>query len=722
MPTVFNGETGKLLVLDKKRQWAAPKRAKNPESGDEMYYDGEDWKPVPMTDLQTRRGAAANIIQGLTIGAGDEITAGVGSLFGEDYEKNLAMFRADEKRYGQQAPVYATGLNIAGAIPAAIATGGGALTLAAKALPAAGRIGQAAVVGSGTGAIAGFASGEDGFYNRAISGTIGGVMGGTLGGTLGALGEVITYVSPAVYRLAQYFRSNPKLVDASGGITPQGSEFIAKHAQKIGSNPAEMSAELQSALAKQAQAAGPTRSVNPAQAMAVAEAETLPVPGQLTKGQLTGKPNEHMFESQAYKGVFGEGAQLKMADAYNKQHETLVGNIAHFRNNLAGETSQSEPGTRGKAVLSVLSGRRDVAHQQVENLYTAARQGRDAAIEPHAYRQYVQNIINDVAGKFHHKSAPKVSSILEDLVKDAEPEGEASTLISHVYSVRQQLTSLQGERGVEGAAAGTAKKSLDTHLLGLIDEAAVSGDQATIQRWKDAILSRRDYTKKYEAGDLVEKLTERAPFSEALNVAPEDAMNVIFGSSDAGFISKIGMAKELRTLREHLGEDSDAWKALKEETFLRFANHAKGAVGPTERGFSGANLSKAWNDALQKNPEIMRTIFTDAERSMISQFVRYAQRVTTSVPGGVNTTNGVGAAAQWMRNRGLGAVIFGPKMAALIEGMPGLRALAQLPDRIKAAGAASGRAEMTNNNPIAPNVKSINSALAAEYAGQEHNR
>jgi len=721
MPTVFNGETGKLLVLDKKRQWAAPKRVKNPESGEELYHDGDDWKPVPMTDLQTKKGALATVIQGLTIGSGDEISGALEWATGGSYEKARDTFREDEKRYGREAPVYATGLNIAGAIPAAIATGGGALTLAAKALPAAGRIGQAAVVGSGAGATAGFASGEDGFQNRAISGTIGAVMGGTLGGTLGALGEVITYVSPAVYRLAQYFRSNPKLVDASGGLTPQGSEFIAKHAQKTGSNPAEMSAELQSALAKQAQAAGTTRSVNPAQAMAVAEAETLPVPGHLTTGQITGKPDEQMFESQAYKGVFGEGAQLKIADAYNKQHTTLVDNLAHFRDRLAGETSQSEPGTRGQAVQNILSKRRDVAHQQADDLYTAARQGGDAAIDPHKYRQIVQTIIKDVAQNFDYDSAPKVSKLLTKLVKGAEHEGEASTLVSHVFRSRRQLTSLQGEMGAEGAAAGAAKKSLDTHVLGLIDDASLSGDKAAIQRWKDAILSWRNYGDKYEAGDLIEKLTERAPFSEALKVAPEDAMNLIFGRSDTGFIGKMGMAKDLRTLREHLGVDSDAWKALREETFLRFANQAKGAVGPTEREFSGANLSKAWNDALQKNPEIMRTIFTDAERSMISQFVRYAQRVTTSVPGGVNTSNSAGAVAQWMR-RWLGSAIVGPKMAALIEGMPFLKGIVQLPDQIKAAGAAIGRAEMTNNNPIAPNVKSINSALAAEYAGQEHNR
>ena len=117
-----------------------------------------------------------------------------------------------------------------------------------------------------------------------------------------------------------------------------------------------------------------------------------------------------------------------------------------------------------------------------------------------------------------------------------------------------------------------------------------------------------------------------------LRVAPEEATNYIFGSTDLGFIDKRNMARNLTRLRDVLGADSEAWSAIRQEAFNRLAEKGLGASTPDGRMFSGANFAKAWEDATRKNPEVMRMLFTAQERRDIGNFANVARRVTTADP------------------------------------------------------------------------------------------
>ena len=43
----INPETGEMLVISPQGQWVPPQRARNPETGAEVFYDGTEWRPVP---------------------------------------------------------------------------------------------------------------------------------------------------------------------------------------------------------------------------------------------------------------------------------------------------------------------------------------------------------------------------------------------------------------------------------------------------------------------------------------------------------------------------------------------------------------------------------------------------------------------------------------------------------------------------------------------------
>jgi hypothetical protein len=43
----INPETGEMLVISPQGQWVPPQRARNPETGAEVFYDGAEWRPIP---------------------------------------------------------------------------------------------------------------------------------------------------------------------------------------------------------------------------------------------------------------------------------------------------------------------------------------------------------------------------------------------------------------------------------------------------------------------------------------------------------------------------------------------------------------------------------------------------------------------------------------------------------------------------------------------------
>lgn len=142
----------------------------------------------------------ASIGQGLALGFGDEIMAGIRALSpNQTYDAALAdeRQRLDEYRtnYPKSSFAYEMGGAVLPALVAGVATGGagGGAVLGGTALRAAPTVGRAAVAGAGTGAVYGFGSGEGGFTNRAGNaaidaglGAVGGAVGQKAAGALAA--------------------------------------------------------------------------------------------------------------------------------------------------------------------------------------------------------------------------------------------------------------------------------------------------------------------------------------------------------------------------------------------------------------------------------------------------------------------------------------------------------------------------------------------------------
>jgi len=640
--------------------------------------------PKPMSQDEYGTAKAANMA-GLGFGVGDEVLAGLGSVFRQDlgnYDEQLKYIRGSQDKLNREDFGASITSNLIGGIPAAIATGGPAAGFVSKVLPNVGRVGNAAVTGAGFAGAAGFGSGEGGVQNRAVSAALAAPIGAGLGATVEGV------VSPAVSRFITYLRGKPQLIDpATKQLTQQGQQI----AQRAGIDPDQLSVQMQREFADTAQRATSPQALN--QAGVIAEAGSLPVPVKLTQGQVDLLPEQQMLESQMAKDAYGRLAGERMRSAFSAQDEALQGNMEAIRARITGGTQFAEPGQRGLAIQQPLAQMRDAAEENVRSLYTASRQGQDASIEPGTYRQAVQNIIGDVTDNFAPADIPKVFSKLEGMQKASMQAGSSETLVSSVFRTRRQLVSLQAEGGAEGAAAGAAKRSLDNWLVNSLDEAAISGDKEAINRARQAISAFRDYKTKFDGEDLVSKLVERDQFSSTLKNDPETAISVIFGRSDTGFFSKANVARDLVKMKGLLGENSEGWKALKDEALTRILRSSDGGVLPDSRGFSGAKLVKTWQAATDKHPEVLRQLFTEQERALISQFVRVAQRVTTTVPGGSNTSNTSAGLMQAVR-RMFSSAVFGPKLAALIDSTPVLKGLQDIAYEMKATRSAIGQMQV----------------------------
>lgn len=180
-------------------------------------------------------GYAANLArtalgQGLLLGFGDEIEAGLRTGFGllGDYDKTVGSVRENVKDFAEENPMTALAAEIGGGL----VTGGiggaraAGTAIGRKVLEKAGTAGLAGAVGATEGAIAGAGAGE-GVGGRlagaAVGGTLGGAVGAAAPAVLGAAGRGINRIRSGVSDKAADSAADLKALQAieEAGSSPE---------------------------------------------------------------------------------------------------------------------------------------------------------------------------------------------------------------------------------------------------------------------------------------------------------------------------------------------------------------------------------------------------------------------------------------------------------------------------------------------------------------------
>lgn len=215
MPTAINPKTGEVLTLGSDGQWVKPTMAANPQTGEKLYLDGGEWKPIPAMGQisQQDREIEQNrfmprvqgaLEQGVTMGFADEVGAAgsaagaflknlpqglsaASEAAGKRYDERLGAERALGKEFAKENPISNTALETVGGLalgpkqqPMGIA---GAATLPpAGASPTLKDLAwQGAKTGAAYGGVTGFGNAEGGLENRALGAGIGAGVGGVIG-------------------------------------------------------------------------------------------------------------------------------------------------------------------------------------------------------------------------------------------------------------------------------------------------------------------------------------------------------------------------------------------------------------------------------------------------------------------------------------------------------------------------------------------------------------
>ena len=466
-----------------------------------------------------------------------------------------------------------------------------------------------------------------------------------------------TVLQPAIQAGYRFIVSRGgRLYDrAAGRLTEAGRNLL----QRLGANADDISDDLARSFSQQAQSAA-----RPGEALRYAEAQSLPVPVQPTRGQITLSPRQQMFEEGLSKGTFGESASNIMRNAEQAQQAALRANIPAIQQRMGGIVA--EPGAGAAAAQQALVGQRGALESTVNAAYSAARAaGGSAGIGINQVDDLGAAMSRDLAMNYTQGVAPKADAVLRDFAKlsDAarggfmrgqEAAGDASVMVRSLFDWRARATATL--RGTNDATEASAIRSMigqfDDWIGNNVDAALFSGNPEAANLWRGAIAARRELGARFQGEDLIDALTRREPRSGEmmLKVAPEDAANYIFGASDTGWISKSNLTRDLMRIRSALGENSEAWNALRQEAFMRIARTGEGAYQGGTRLFSGVNFDKAWTSALQKNAPLVNVLFTPQERSLISQFGRVAARLTNPVKGGSNPSGTANALANIMQN------------------------------------------------------------------------
>ncbi|MFC3228794.1 hypothetical protein ACFOGJ_16235 [Marinibaculum pumilum] len=493
----------------------------------------------------------------------------------------------------------------------------------------------------------------------------------------GAVGEpamsALTAMGRKLYRM---IRGNPQIVQ-NGQLTPEG----VRAAIAAGVPEGQVDAEFAKAYARLR-----GKLETPEQRGVYAEAQSLPEPVDLTRGQVTQRAADQRYESSLRKGDFGPEAADEAVQFAGRQSGQLQRNVDLIRNRLYGADAPvdgNDLSTVGGRVQSRLDEINATLKERENELFDVARAAKAFVPQEDTARLFM-GARDDLVQDFNLRNVPQVGNHLRDLGEIVTKAGrvtgeEPAVFFRDLEAWRRQVTTTARTSSDPSirAAASRLRESYDKWADQMVDEAKLIGDQDAVMAWKAARNATRERKELFEAKDLVQQLSDGT-------LDPAAVTRKLFAASATSLGGRRPrIASEMRKVRRLLGRDSEEWRAVKDEAFLRFVRAGTNTSDNRTYEFSGVKFGKAWNQALQDNPEMMGVLFTPDEKMLIAKFGRVMDRVTRTVEGGANYSN-TGHTNLDTLTRALAALGIGENMVGRILGA--FRPTAQLLARPGARG------------------------------------
>lgn len=431
----------------------------------------------------------------------------------------------------------------------------------------------------------------------------------------GAAGAKLAELAPVVFNL---FKTKPTAAFASdGSLLPEVTEQL----KAAGLDPESITKEAAQKFSEMT-----ARGANATQAGRSAQASGLPVEIPLSRGEMTGDAGQMLLEDNIRKGVFGEQNAASMTGLRDRQMGAIQGNVPAMQSKLSGGAPPIEKLEGGRATSATLNAQRDEAYRGVNDAYAAARAGAPASIPPERAAGVARSMREAIEGY-----APDSRGATDGIVNEINNILETTGDVRRLFEQRTRLVNA-GDAGSSAQGAATAvKRALDKELGELADNAFLNGDEATVGLWTKAIKANASFKLKWDDEGILKAITgrkNRDGEAMALKVAPDDAVNLIFGHG-----ATKRTARDLQVLKDQLPEAE--WNMLRQEAFINLASDLSLIDGAPR----GASFNSAWNKFRKNSPERAAILFSGEELTTISQLAAVASRVTNSTANHSNSAN-----------------------------------------------------------------------------------
>lgn len=573
--------------------------------------------------------AAVGLAQGITLNFADEIGGGVKSLFtGEPYAQARQEFQNRYNVAQQRSPLLTGASEIAGSLAGGV---GGGLSMAykaprlAQALSQGGRLARLSKA-AGMGSIFGAASGAGASQNMQDV-----PVNALSGGILGAIG---------------------------GGVGQTAAEGIEKVARQIVPN---------SNLVRQNNASGANRYLSlfsPPSAIDEARRLTkinsgLPVSEiPLTAGQRTQNFEKQAFEQAGRRGAYGQRTREVISNFDSTQQ-------AAIRNNLRSIAPVKSVDEQGNAVAIVEGLQNEAAKMKaaINQAYTAAKQsGNQAFITKNNVNDYLVSSLNehfksnfvplqDPALSFTSHAYNKLQSITQPRPNKLgiTDEVDINALENWRRNVSQTARTIKNDpnKATDYKFLVDMRNQYDNFMDNVLENSLLSGDEKSINLYRNAINLRARYAKRFERSQTINDLVFNG------DITPESAVNLIYGS--AALSGKKQAGQVVKDLYEAAGSSKDKVRehlqdGLIQRLFTRGTDKQLllgGQDGAMQEAISPKKLNTEMSNLISQNKSLFEQVFDPQQQEAFKNLHKQIKLIASEQPGTVNHSNTFYALAQF---------------------------------------------------------------------------
>lgn len=372
----------------------------------------------------------------------------------------------------------------------------------------------------------------------------------------------------------------------------------------------------------------------------------------LTKGQRTGDQKQLRLEDDLRSGRTTDKAQAEMLKHQSEVQQQTREAATTIQQDLSREgatiTSQQEAGA---LINQGVRNAESIANDAVRDSFESVG---DAALKPEAFVRLFESTKNAIKGlDFPITSeTPATNALLKQISSAQKLFNKKGVTLKpqHINRIEQIRRSIGAQ--IKTAANPTDKRNLvtmqkeyDNFLDDAVRDALFSGDQAALDSIKSSRSLFGEYASKFRANSkktrsgATIKDKEGAVIETIIEGNPTDiqTVNALFGAGNTfGNAASKNMAARFKSI---LGADSPEWGVVRQAAFKRLVR-----TGTDGKTISGQQTLKAVNQAIEKNSELMKELFTSQEIGLIRRFATQVKRAQPDINKGSANPSGTAAA------------------------------------------------------------------------------